>query len=409
MPKHSYLYPTETLQPFWRVIIRPQFLIVSAVLLALSSGLASLWIFRYPNLALNERLLRSSGVREPHEREYTGIVYISAQDHRTYFEERSPLNPAMLRASMCAILVHEPAVLVMDFQTSHPDFQGFRSPLTSKPIIWARPIYRGPRGEVVPHILGVPDPGEAIRWAFAVAPIDPDRAVRSILRSVQIDRKTFPTLHTAALSAYREMHSASEHTQRLEENFDVAELSVISYGHDLSLGSLAPKSFLNLSPEATQNCASGAIPPNVNGRDLKDRIVFFGGQYDFADRHATAFGDRWGVELLADGVEAEIAGLRGAHISVWQKLAVKIAIALLIAYIFHRLKPMPATLAILLVLVPVVAFGSALAVLIKGLDGPAVPFLVGILIEQIAHSAKKGQELAHHDELGAEYPKSATL
>jgi uncharacterized membrane protein len=120
--------------------------------------------------------------------------------------------------------------------------------------------------------------------------------------------------------------------------------------------------------------------------------VLLGGEYDSQDRHPTPFGLRPGVEVVAGMTEHLLQDSSAKEMGLLKEIAFKLSLALLIAFIHSRLKPMAALLFSILVLGTLVLAGNVLAVLFTAYRATTVPFLIGIVIEQLVTSAERAQK-----------------
>jgi len=309
-------------------------------------------------------------------------VIVDPSDYAKYFQSQSPLNVGSLQSAVCAVLAHKPRVLVVDFDTSDPSFRSLTIPETGSHIIWARTVFSF-RGETkIGDVLG--SASTTMGQGFAVASRDPDGTVRSIPREIRLDGKWFNTLHWGAVSDYRaalngghipEFGSISRQTRSLDATHLAADFQFRTYR--LREFSPAPRSCETLSPEA--------LP------DLSSDVVILGGQYDFADIHATPFGGKWGVELLGIAIQSELSNEGMRHFPKLWKYFLKVVLGFVIGWLFTRLYATAATLVVLLALIPMVLFGNLIAVLVLGYEGMVVPFTLGILIEQLVTATEKAQ------------------
>jgi hypothetical protein len=380
----------------WGVRKKPErlftlrFFLLTGLLLAVTEALGSLWIFQYPNLLSNEALRIVAGRPTA---EHTAIVAIDPEEYPDFELGRSPLTAARMRVAVCRVLAHKPAVLVVDFDTSDASYQAVHLETTT-PIVWARSLYRFQGKTTVGKVLG--QAGGPVEQGFAVGSVDLDGTVRRFPRVIEVDGRFFPTLHWRAIELFRASNAADGRTTNSATanahaaNANAAPLDTV----ELALNFQIPSYRLReLTPEAE---ACGASPPAVVSPDFSKKIVLLGGRYDYADTHRTAFGESWGVELLAGAIEAEASGHGVLRMSKLQKLVVKCVVALLLGFLYSRLFAVPATLVALICLLPMVVFGNVLAVWVGGYDGMLVPFVLGVMIELLANSVEHADEAQRH-------------
>ena len=378
------LYPRTWIRKHREPVSKRRFiwLVVFTVGLALLSGkLGEYWIFQYPNLQVNEWF---GGFGKPVTAKRTALVNVDEKDHREYFEGQSPLNAEKLQNAICAVLRSKPAVLVVDFDTSSPSFAKLQVPQTKTRIVWARSIYRF-RGET--HAGGVLGrvSGEESQ-GFAASPADGDGAIRSFPREIFVDGKYFATVHWRAVQEFRARQNATlapawGTLETAIENLEVARLS-----NNFQFPQYALRDF---SP-STESCTQNSQPNSAY--DFEEKVVLFGGNYDFSDTHRNPFEDKWGVEILGSAIEAELSGHSVRHLPFLAKLSLKIVLGSLIGVMFYFLFALPATLLTLAGLTLVVVSGNVAAVFLGGYEGMIVPFVLGVVIEQLVNLVEQAQE-----------------
>ena len=171
-------------------------------LIFLGFWLSDTWVFEYAGLLSSDRLAR---LRAPETAMETGIVFITAEEHKRVLAGVSPIPPINLQQAVCAVLREKPRVLGVELDTAHTTIV---PPRTNTRIVWARGIWISRRvtatGEDqltcdLDYVLGraIPD----VLTGIAVAPVTPDWSVREIPACYQYEPgRAIPTL-TAALSA----------------------------------------------------------------------------------------------------------------------------------------------------------------------------------------------------------------
>jgi hypothetical protein len=354
--------------PFW---------LITPLLLLLSTALAELWIFQYPNLLSNETV---RSFMRPTEAHFTALVAIDREEYPDFSLGRSPLTVKRLQDAVCSVLSHRPAVLVVDFDTSDSSYQKLEVP-SGTAIVWARPIYRFRRETAVGDFVG--HAGGAGMWGFSVGAEDPDGVVRRFPREIKVDGRWFPTLHWRAVQL---ASSGTEHRTVSSKPLEVTEVANDFEIPTYKLRELSGSSHGCRIPDA-------ATPPDFSGK-----VVVLGGNYDFLDTHWTSAGEKWGSEMVASAIEAELSGEGVRHLGVWGEVALKGILAVLLALLYSRLFAVPATLVAVVLLVPAVVFGNVLAVWIWGFDGMVVPFVLGMMIELLATSVEKADEAQREEE-----------
>jgi hypothetical protein len=360
-------------------------LAVFALFLVWFSGwISEFWIFKYPNLRLNEAL---KSLEKPLLPEHTSLVVITSEEYECeeYFGGKSPLNPDVLGKAIRAVLDRNPAVLVVDIDTSAAAFGAMSLGETKTRIVWARSIHRVKGKTYTGRVLG--EAAGAKSQGFAASPPDPDGAIRSFPRELFTDGKYFATVHWRAVQEFRALKEGRQApawgTPAPESvNLEVARLSN-NYNYELHTKTLA-----DFLPPVSANCK---LPDKAtpNTENLDGKIVVFGGNYQFGNTHKNPFDEKWGVEILGSAIEAELSGNGVGHIP--GKWIFKLAIGAVIGLLFHFLFALPATILSLAVLTLIALAGNIVAV-VFGYEGAVIPFVLGVLIEQLVNLLEQAQE-----------------
>jgi CHASE2 domain-containing sensor protein len=346
----------------------------------LSGKLGAYWMFQYANYQINETLY---GLAKPVKAEHTAIITVDSTDYKNYLGGTSPLNPAKLADAICAVLTQRPAVLVVDFDTSDPSFKQMQIPKTDTRIVWARSIYRFRGITYAGAVLGMTSGSES--QGFAVGPADRDGTVRSFPRQIYVDGKSFATVHWRAV---QELHAREKGVVPApwgNADFQESELEVGRLSNNFQFDQYPIREF---SP-TNETCRQ--LPKANVTHNFENKIVLFGGNYQFSDIHRSPFEEKWGVELLASAVEAELSGHGVKHLPDLTKFAFKLALATAIGLSFHFLFALPATLISICGLGVVVVFGNLIAVFLGGYEGMVVPFVLGVVIEQLVNVVEQAQ------------------
>jgi hypothetical protein len=394
-PPHSLIAELKPWGPEWRDAAR--FWGVLIVLLLGTHWLSKVWVFEYAGLFSSDALAR---LRPPEPAEHTRIVTITADERRTLLSGTSPIPVLKLRQAVCAVLRAKPEVLGIDVDTSHVDIPA--PPNTRTKIVWARGIQitrtLDERGEAQirtspDYLLGRANPD--VLNGLAVAPVMPDWSVRSIPTCYEYDKgRVMPTmigvLAKAAGRAVGECGGEEEHSEvgayRIHYNFDRFTLKDFAPGR---LDETALDRCQRGEGEWSEGAAS-THPP------LKDKVVLLGGEYDPQDWHETPWGLEPGVEIQASLTEHLLSGTSAQEIETPVEFAVKLLLAIFIAFIHCRFRPMAALLLCLAGLGSLVMTGGLLALYFTAYRAAMVPFLLGIVIEQLVTSAEKAQKAGNH-------------
>src|SRR5262249_17674768 len=122
------------------------------------------------------------------------------------------------------------------------------------------------------------------------------------------------------------------------------------------------------------------------------KVVLVGGEYSAArDEYVTPIGPMYGVELMGQSVESELAGDTIGGLPRWWMGVLPLVSVLLLVWLYHRFRLRQAILAAML-LVPLLALVSSYLVFSSfALWAYFAPVLLGIMIVQIY---QKGAEYA---------------
>jgi hypothetical protein len=405
-PSHSWRIRLGTT---WRIL---RFPIHTAFLILLSIWLGGFWIIRYQNILTNDFL---KSFDPPRAARNVAIVWVDKADHEAYFAGDSPMDPVRLTEAICAIERYRPKVVVVDFETSAAKFRNLPVARAWPNIIWGRPIYsvskwdeRAQRYDEtydLENVLG--ESSGPADYGLAVGIDSGDGAVRNFPRTIAFDGKVHPALHWRAVRKFREPDSKGPGEDAPTEPEDPAEMpELLRYSFtpvnlrdlaDTVAAGLAGSGRPIIGNKEVRACLAGTpiSPLDQAERGLGGKVVLFGGQFGYYDLHDTPFGAMWGPEILASGIEGELDG-RGQvrhHISVAVKVGIKFVIALLIALMFWSMHPAWAVWAGLVLMGCLVVFGNVLA-FVLGFEAAVVPFMVGVMIEQLVAVTHRAQHLS---------------
>jgi hypothetical protein len=370
--------------------------LVLVALLVLSHSLARIWVFEYAGLWSTDALAR---LHPPENAQKTAIVAITADERNRLLSGFSPIPVINLQQAVCAVLRTQPKVLGVDLDTSHVELKAV--PRTATKIVWARGIQisrqRTPAGEEQitvnqDYLLGQSNPD--VLSGLAVAPVMPDWSVRTIPACYEYDEgRVMPTMIAALASAagqpladcYGKEKSLEVGAYRVHYRFD-----------RFTLGDFTPQTLDRAALERCQRGEGEWADSAVSNHPLKGRVVLLGGEYDAQDWHPTPYGLKPGVEVQASLTEHLLRGSSGREIEDWMEWGSKFVLAMAIAWTHSRFRPVAALVLCLLGLGALVLTGGLLAVYFSAYRAATVPFLLGIVLEQMVTSAEKAQEVSTH-------------
>jgi CHASE2 domain-containing sensor protein len=385
--RHPHSLPDE-LNPFggnWRRAIR--FWAVLVGLLFAGNWLSHLWVFEYAGLWSGDALLR---LRPPRDASHTGLVVVTREERARLLGGASPIPPRKLMQALCAVLRVHPKVLGVDLATDEVPL----SDLPKAPVVWARGIRIDRVGESIrveqEAVLGGKHP--AALNGLAVAPVMPDWSVRQIHFCYEYDKRRVMQTMTGAL-----VMAAGSPVGLGCDRDEYAETGAYDVNYRFQRFTLSEFSPEKIDDAALAQCVAGTgdWDAGSKGHPLRGRVVVLGGEYEAQDWHPTPFGLRPGAEVLAGLAEHVLSGASATDSLGWQKWGVKLLLALVIAWIHCRLRPVAALLVCVLGLAALVLCGGFIAVFLAGYRASTVPLLVGVILEQLVTSAEKAQEVEH--------------
>jgi len=377
---------------FWGVLI---------LLMLTSHSLSHLWVFQYVGLVSADRL---DALRKPERPVRTVIVFVTEEERRALLGGVSPIPVGNLLAAVCAVLRAKPDVLGVDLDTAH--VSPFPVPRSRTKIVWARGIrytreFLASGREKIQinqdYLLGQSNPD--VLSGLAVAPVMPDWSIRQIPACYEYDEgRVMPTM-IAELARAAGKHMPECSGQGIETSFEVGAYRIHYQFDRFTLKDFGPQT---LDKVALERCRKGegewADSAASTFRPLANRVVLLGGEYDPQDWHPTPYGQKPGVEVLASLTEHVLQGSAAFHIDDWFEWTTKLILALAIAWIHSRFRPLAALLLSLIGLATLVAAGGALAAYFSAYRASTVPFLLGIVLEQLVTSADKAQKRGNHED-----------
>jgi CHASE2 domain-containing protein len=234
------------------------------------------------------------------------IIEITDDDYQSLFKRESPLDPLQLQRLLTAIALSHPKLIAVDIDTSPEKYQHLSIDNTWPPIVWERDVEKLPESEEeklkpMDKILGRSDEQLLKSSGLPVFLDDPeDGMTRRYTRYLPTETGNLPTLPEAIiqkLGGSRSTNSAPldkffiRFTGRPEQTKQLRE----SQGMWLSAAEL-----LDMSQKADW--------PNHPENRLRGKIVLLGGTYGDDDIHFTPVGRMYGVQIIAQVLETELAG-----------------------------------------------------------------------------------------------------
>jgi CHASE2 domain len=355
----------------------PLFLVFVIGGICLTLWLSHRKFFEYAALQADDDLVTRAAAKHPQVANDLRIVYINPSDFEKYFDGRTPYPIDPFYRMVCTLMRTRPAVLVVDLDTSHADFR--RMPLLPSngvPLVWARAAREDEHHRLVPeHVLGGRELSKGqLSGLTAVSPVL-DWSIRSYPRRVDtIARNDNPSIHWAAVEAYCQRFKCSGFSDEISRS----DRDGPAFDRYFTFARFSINEF---------NPTSCPVADKPDGR-LTDEIVIFGGSYSSADMHRTVFGDLTGAEVVALAIEHELNPSGSRLMTTGEEILLKLILAFCVLGIHTVFKPMPAMFVTVLILSLLIWQGVWLAYSVFGYRASVVPFLTGILIEQLTTSAK---------------------
>jgi len=369
-------------------IVRPRFVLTFVALLVLSVFFSRFWVFEYAGIRSQEILQRELPVVQA---EYARVIFITPEDYSRYFDEC--LEAARLDAAIDRILQFKPAILVVDLDTSPRRFRHLKS-RTDSNIVWARDA----EVTVDDHKIDLgllPIRGEmnseGVQWGLDLMPRSSDWTVRTYRRTYPVGSFYKPSLHWEAVSRFCALDRANPVRACASIAAVVNEIRASRHGISQVVTIPLLHARYQFDRWNLGDILGSSAIPSVPNNDLYGKIVLLGGAYSPQDKHQTPFGVLDGVELTASAVEAELNPQSTREMNWAQEIGLKVILGLTIAIIHHFLRPFYALVSTVGFLAFLVFLGSVMAALFGGYRADFVPFLLGILIEQLYHGTEQGE------------------
>ena len=356
------LIPAKLRQRFLRTIKRPSFLAVLVILLLAGDWLGNTVVFEPPAKWLGDILLRT---RDAEQARITRIVRIEAGD-------RDKVLGAAIVNAVSTLMKSSPALVVVDIDTSSAAFE---IPEMAAPVIWAVDA----DWELDNKKLNLKSArflgrrlGEMPPIGIARMPTGFDGVVRGWQHSFEVNGHETPSLVEEVLQRYC---GSKQGCRRGGEPY---------FTRDYQFAPVKLSEFVPVHGEGDPR--------------LANKIVVLGGFHPGADRHDTPWGTKFGAELVAMAIEEELNPNGLGHLPKALKWVLKILLALCVAALHHYFRPLAATV-LTVVFLPVAVLLSGLVMFWSGdYELAVVPLVAGILVEQLATAAEKGEHWVKHVE-----------
>ncbi len=300
------------------------------------------------------------------------LVVINDGDYTELFNGTSPLAPAAVQRLVERLAAAGPRAIGVDLDTSAPAWAGYQ-PSLDVPVVWAREAtFVDGEIEFQFRVLGRDNPD--VPRGIAAAPVDADGVIRRYSWYFDSGGTRAPSFAGAILAAAGETRAGQEATRL---------------------------NFFGDRYEIPRFNASDVLALEADGdwqRYLQDRIVLIGATFrasrDVYRAPWSGEDQQWfGVEVMANVVEAELRGAGIRPISFVSMMLIELLVGLSIVWICHHLSLGPA----LLLNIGVASMGAPLASLLVfstfAYWGSFLPFLTATLLQQLYEQAIEYREL----------------
>jgi len=385
-------------RPLWRRFLAkfrdPLLWLFLAVGTLLSYCLHYVEIFDYARVEMDGRLLRAAAERRPVRAPNVRIVAITPSDFETYFGGITPYSTVALQRAVCAILRGGPKLLVVDLDTSHRTFASMALPLARVPVLWARGAHYNPHNpsELVPDaVLGGRELTSPHLSGLAVSFPAIDWSVREFPRQIDTtNRPRADSLHWAAVRALN---------PSLPVPFGGEILRVPIFDRYFTFDTIPLD---DLNPKSANLTACLNPQELFPGKDewpdsrVAGKIIVLAGQYSNNDLYKTPFGYLSGGEIVASGIENELNRDTSREMTLWEQLALELALAFGIVFLHTLFRPIAALLLCVGGLGAMIWYGAWIAFIFVGYRASADLLLAAIVMEQLCKSAQVAEHLARH-------------
>lgn len=269
------------------------------------------------------------------------VVNITDADYDNIFGGHSPLSPTKLYDLIDAIALSDPAVIAVDIDTSHPQFQGLNIEPYWPTTIWERDVSTNDlayEAQIEPlDVLGGKDPSLNERSGIPTLLDDPeDKVTRLYTRCVATKAGLEWSLVSLVVTTYQE--AKEKRTQGTTQTSCATNVKnpvqpfLIRYSlkPGATLFEKDAAQVLGLSGKIESGGLSEKIP------EFDGRIVLLGGTYRDFDRHTTPIGTLVGVRVLANAIQTELDTPVRA-LPWWGLFALEFLAGFLMVLVFHFL------------------------------------------------------------------------
>jgi len=267
---------------------------------------------------------------------YICVVNITDADYDSIFDGRSPLQPQKLHDLISAVALSGPAVIGVDIDTSHPQFQNLKSEQDWPPIIWERDVSTSTREnerQMAPlDVLGGQNPSFNENSGIPVLLNDPeDKVTRFYTRCVDTEAGIEQTFVYAIARTYLSAHPGRSFSSCASQGEASKQPLLIRYAlrEGTTLYERDASQVLGLSGSKEVGGQMQIIPA------FSKKIVLIGGTYRDFDRHYTPIGTLPGTAVLANAIQTELDGGGTRAYAPWSLFVLEFLASALLVLLFH--------------------------------------------------------------------------
>jgi len=301
--------------------------------------------------------------------ESVALVVIDDKDYQERFADTSPLNAETFSELLQAVATGGAKAIVVDIETSDSKFATMKTPIV--PIVWGMVGTRDKDDSytVRPPLGGRTLPSGSVA-AIAVVPNDERGIVRGYQRVYKLKGDAVaasPGYALATLLKDRRISEFSGGKNNRYLDFRYVFLQTSKAGEILD--DAKPNSWSDLQM-------------------FKNKVVVIGGTYWASrDQYATPAGARFGCEIVAQAVQAELDGTSIDPANRWLTGLLLMLGGLLMVAVYHWFK-LSAAFVVSLILVPVLSIGSNWILFHRfSLWGAMVPLVSAVLVAELYSQA----------------------
>jgi CHASE2 domain len=297
--------------------------------------------------------------------ESVALLVIDDPDYLHVFADRSPLNPDTFSKLLEVVATGGARAIVVDIDTSDSRFTTMKTPAI--PIVWIMGGTLNQDGTytVLPPLGGRALPSGSVT-AIAVVPNDDRGIIRGYKRVYKLKDGPVAASPGYALATLLKGGPASETSGA--ENVRYLDFRYV---------------FLQ-TPRAGNILDAAKASSWADLQMFKNKVVVIGGKYWASrDQYATPAGARFGCEIVAQEVQAELDGTSIAPASRWLTGFLLVLGGLLIVAVYHWFR-LRTAFVVSLILVPLLSIGSNWILFHRfAMWGAMVPLVSAVLVAEL--------------------------